>query len=69
LLGLSAAIYAADEAMQIPVNTGNTQAGDGHAVMFKGSPLPLTDAYALNAATGKIDWDAATDGAVSPHLR
>jgi thiol peroxidase len=44
LLGLSAAIYAADEAMQIPVNTGNTRSGDGHAVMFKGSPLPLTGA-------------------------
>jgi thiol peroxidase len=43
LFGLSAAVHA-DEAMQIPVNTGNAQAGDGHAVMFKGSPLPLTGA-------------------------
>jgi thiol peroxidase len=25
----------------IPVNKGNTQAGDGQAVQFKGSPLPL----------------------------
>jgi thioredoxin-dependent peroxiredoxin len=40
-LGLSAAAYAAEEAMQIPVNKGNAQAGDGQAVMFKGSPLPL----------------------------
>ena len=40
-LGISAAAYAAEEAMQIPVNKGNTQAGDGQAVMFKGSPLPL----------------------------
>jgi thiol peroxidase len=44
--GLAAALFSwaavanADDA--IPVNTGNTQAGDGHAVMFKGSPLPLT---------------------------
>jgi thiol peroxidase len=43
LIGWSAAVYA-DEAMQIPVNTGNAQAGDGHVVMFKGSPLPLTGA-------------------------
>jgi len=41
LFGWSAAVHAADD-MQIPVNTGNAQAGDGHAVMFKGSPLPLT---------------------------
>ena len=41
LFGWSAAIYA-DEVMQIPVNTGNTPAGDGHSVMFKGGPLPLT---------------------------
>jgi thiol peroxidase len=42
LLGWAAAVHAADEA--IPVNTGNAQAGDGHAVMFKGSPLPLAGA-------------------------
>lgn len=41
LFGCAAAVYA-DEAMQIPVNTGNTPAGDGHTVMFKGSQLPLT---------------------------
>jgi thioredoxin-dependent peroxiredoxin len=41
LFGWSLAIHAADD-MQIPVNTGNTEAGDGHAVMFKGSALPLT---------------------------
>lgn len=40
LVASSAAVYA-DETMQIPVNTSNTQAGDGHAVMFKGNPLPL----------------------------
>ena len=44
LLALSTAILAADEPMQIPVNTGNAQAGDGHSVTFKGSPLPLTGA-------------------------
>jgi thioredoxin-dependent peroxiredoxin len=38
LLGLSLAVHA-DE--QIPVNKGTTAAGDGQAVMFKGSPLPL----------------------------
>ena len=43
LFGWSATVHAADD-MQIPVNTGNAQAGDGHAVMFKGSPLPLTGA-------------------------
>jgi thiol peroxidase len=43
LFGLSAAIFA-DEVMQIPVNTGNTPAGDGHTVMFKGGPLPLAGA-------------------------
>jgi len=42
LLGWSTVVYSADEAMQIPVNTGNAQAGDGNAVMFKGNPLPLT---------------------------
>ena len=35
-----AAPTAADESM-IPVNKGTTPAGDGQAVMFKGSPLPL----------------------------
>ena len=40
LVASSAAVYA-DETPQIPVNTGNTQAGDGNAVMFKGNPLPL----------------------------
>jgi len=40
LLGWSVVVHADD--MQIPVNTGNTEAGDGHAVMFKGNPLPLT---------------------------
>jgi thiol peroxidase len=39
LLGLAASV-SADETM-IPVNKGNTQAGDGQAVQFKGSPLPL----------------------------
>ena len=43
LVACSAAVYA-DETMQIPVNTGNAQAGDGHAVMFKGNPLPLQGA-------------------------
>ncbi|HTO43533.1 MAG TPA: thiol peroxidase [Burkholderiales bacterium] len=43
LVASSAAVYA-DETMQIPVNTGNTQAGDGHAVMFKGNALPLQGA-------------------------
>jgi len=43
LVASSAAVYA-DETMQIPVNTGNAQAGDGHAVMFKGNPLPLQGA-------------------------
>ena len=43
LVTASAAVYA-DETMQIPVNTGNTQAGDGHAVMFKGNALPLQGA-------------------------
>lgn len=41
LFGLSTAAFA-DEAMQIPVNKGNGQAGDGQAVAFKGSPLPLS---------------------------
>jgi thiol peroxidase len=40
LLGVAASVPA-DETM-IPVNKGNTQAGDGQAVQFKGSPLPLT---------------------------
>jgi thiol peroxidase len=40
LVASSAAIFA-DDTPQIPVNTGNAQAGDGHAVMFKGNPLPL----------------------------
>lgn len=39
LLGVTASV-SADETM-IPVNKGNTQAGDGQAVQFKGSPLPL----------------------------
>jgi len=39
LLGVAASVPA-DETM-IPVNKGNTQAGDGQAVQFKGSPLPL----------------------------
>jgi thiol peroxidase len=43
LVGMSTVTYA-DEQMQIPVNTGNAQAGDGHAVMFKGNPLPLQGA-------------------------
>ena len=42
LFGISALSLAADEPMQIPVNKGNGQAGEGQAVMFKGSPLPLT---------------------------
>ena len=41
LLGFSTAAPA-DEAMQIPVNKGNAQAGDGQAVAFKGNPLPLS---------------------------
>lgn len=40
LLGVSTAALADD--MQIPVNKGNTQAGDGQAVAFKGNPLPLS---------------------------
>jgi len=39
LLSVAASV-SADEAM-IPVNKGNTPAGDGQAVQFKGSPLPL----------------------------
>ena len=39
LLGVADSVPA-DETM-IPVNKGNTQAGDGQAVQFKGSPLPL----------------------------
>ena len=54
LFGWAAVVYAADEA--IPVNTGNAQAGDGHAVMFKGSPLPLT-----GAAIKVGDTDASGD--------
>ena len=42
MLGMPAFGFAADEPMQIPVNKGSVQAGDGQAVMFKGSPLPLT---------------------------
>ena len=40
LLGVAASVPADDT--MIPVNKGNTQAGDGQAVQFKGSPLPLT---------------------------
>ena len=39
LLGVAASVPADDT--MIPVNKGNTQAGDGQAVQFKGSPLPL----------------------------
>ena len=39
LLSVAASV-SADETM-IPVNKGNTLAGDGQAVQFKGSPLPL----------------------------
>ena len=42
MLGMPAFGFAADEPMQIPVNKGSVQAGDGQAVMFRGSPLPLT---------------------------
>jgi thioredoxin-dependent peroxiredoxin len=38
LFGLSTAVRADD----IPVNTGNGQAGDGQNVTFKGNPLPLS---------------------------
>ena len=41
LLGMSAVVLA-DDAMQIPVSHGNTQAGDGQNVTFKGNPLPLS---------------------------
>jgi len=40
LLGVAASVPADDT--MIPVNKGNTQAGDGQAVQFKGNPLPLT---------------------------
>ena len=39
LLGVAASVPADDT--MIPVDKGNTQAGDGQAVQFKGSPLPL----------------------------
>ena len=41
LLGMSAVVLA-DDAMQIAVSHGNTQAGDGQNVTFKGNPLPLS---------------------------